>query len=105
MGRWQISDPDRERSPEPRVPQEGQRKESKDKSASARAGGSSDRDGELSRLSSRGRDRGVPVERAQRPKLLTRERRIVLRRSQIQAMSEIGTFRTVETTDLARFAY
>ncbi len=105
MSRWDLGVPDRDRSSEPRIPQEQRRAEPKDESASKGRRGSSGRDAEISRIPSRPSDSGVSRERAQRPRLVERERRTLLRQSQLQAMSEIGTFRTVDTKDLARFAY
>ena len=105
MSRWDIGDPDRDRSPEPRPRQEGRREESKDGRASIGRGRSSDRDAEVSRTPSRARDSDVSRERAQRPRLREREGRTLLRQSQLEAMSEVGTFRTVDTKDLARYAY
>jgi len=95
----------RDRADDPRRSAEEQRQSARDVRGSRERGndGRRDRDDSRPRLRE-GEDRGSR-DRAARPKLLDRERGIALRQSQLHALSEIGTFRTVDVKDLARFAY
>jgi hypothetical protein len=105
MPRWNISDPDRVHSSELRVPPEQPRTESSSASPSGGRGGGSD-----SSSNAVERKERATEPRGQRPKEhrtqhQDRGRTYSLRSSEMEAMTDIGRFRTVDVQDLARFAY
>jgi len=95
----------RDRANDPRRSPEEQRQSARDVRASRERGDDPRRERDASRPRLRDEEDRGSRDRAARPKLLNRERGIALRQSQLHALSEIGTFRTVDVKDLTRFAY
>jgi DNA-binding PadR family transcriptional regulator len=105
MSRWDISDPSRIHSAEPRTSTSEPREEQGSASPSDGRGGTNGPSTEEVR------DRRHPVHQTlerrddRRTRYKDRERSYSLRGSEIEAMSDIGRFRALDVKDLARFVY
>jgi DNA-binding PadR family transcriptional regulator len=104
MSRWNISDRDLVDSSELRVPS-GQRTESGGANPSVGRGGSRGSSGGASGRRERSTEPKVQAPRERRVQHQYRDRTYSLRSSEMQAMIDIGRFRTVDVRDLARFVY
>ena len=105
MSRWDISDPDRIPNPEVPAPADQRTKESGNTApAMGRAGTTDTTAGETERRIWREQERSnTSVDRRQ--PYSDRGRTYSLRDSELEAMGEIGRFRTVDIENLARFVY
>jgi|HubBroStandDraft_6_1064221.scaffolds.fasta_scaffold38666_3 hypothetical protein len=105
MGRWRISDIDQARRPEPQNPLQRRETEPNGADRGTRRGASNE---SSSGIPKRPQQSGkTNCRRSEMPRVLPkdRDRTYSLRDSEIQAMSDIGRFRTLDARDLARFAY
>jgi DNA-binding PadR family transcriptional regulator len=105
MPRWDISGPDRLHSSELRVPTDQPQGQSRTASPSVGRGGSNDSSTDTARCKERPIETTAPRATERRRQHQDRERRYFLRGSEMEAMIDIGRFRTVDVQDLARFAY
>jgi hypothetical protein len=105
MGRWNITDPGRVHSAEPRNSNSEQREHqgSESPSEGRRVGNRRsteelpDRQHPIEQTPERGGDRRTRYQECRRP--------YSLRSSEIEAMSDVGRFRALDADDLARFVY
>ena len=105
MSRWNISDPDRAQSPEPRVDPDQPRTESASAGTSLGRGGSNySSSGHIDR-NERPTDLKESRPSGLRSQHQDRGRTYSLRASEMKAMIDIGRFRAVDVSDLGRFAY
>jgi hypothetical protein len=105
MGRWRISDIDQARRPEPQNPPQKRAAEPNGADRGAGRGASNESSSVIPKRpqqSGKTNGRRSEMHRAH-PK--DRNRSYSLRDSEIQAMSDMGRFRTLDAQDLARFAY
>jgi hypothetical protein len=104
MPRWDIFDRDNTRESEPRPPQKERPQRSPETEPSVGRGPKDDSSPATHERSGRGSHGGGrgSTRRTRHP---DRDRVYRLRPSEVTAMSDIGTFRTVDVQDLARFAY
>ena len=105
MARWDISDPDRVHSSELRIPADQPRTESNSASPSIGRGGSSDSSANAVERRERPTEPRAPRRRERRMQHQDRGRTYSLRTSEMEAMIDIGRFRTVDVQDLGRFIY
>ncbi len=105
MSRWDISDPDRVHSSEPHAPKDEPRAEQESASPSVGRGGSSDSSSGDVERKERMAEPTVPRAPERRARHQDRSRAYLLRGSEIEAMIDMGRFRTVDVRDLARFVY
>src|SRR5258708_36870266 len=104
MPRWDIGDSARIRESDPPTPRDDRRGESAEADHSV-GRGPSDNSSPASPEKPEGRGNGaVPREPSRRTEHRDRDRTYSLRRSEIEAMSDIGRFRTIDVQDLSRFA-
>lgn len=105
MARWDISDPDRVHGSDLPLSQEERRPETESASPPVGRGGSSDSSTEELERRQRPTEERPERPRERRAQHQDRGRTYSLRNSEMEAMIDIGRFRTVDVQDLARFAY
>src|SRR5277367_185723 len=105
MPRWDIGDSTQIRESGPPTPREERHGESSEAQCSVGRGHNENSSPTTpERPESRG-DGRVTRSTERRTEHRDRDRTYSLRRSEIEAMSEIGRFRTIDVQDLCRFAY
>ncbi|MGC1417176.1 MAG: hypothetical protein WA817_17940 [Candidatus Acidiferrum sp.] len=105
MSRWDISDPDRVHSPETRAPKGEPSTELDSASVSIGRGGSSESSSDDVERRERAPEPAVQRTPERRARHQDRGRTYLLRSSEMEAMIDMGRFRTVDVRDLARFVY
>ncbi len=105
MPRWDISGPDRVHTSDLRVPTAVPQRQSNTDSPSVGRGGSNDSSTGAAPRKDRARETATPRPAERRTHHQDRGRNYLLRSSEIEAMTDIGRFRTVDVQDLSRFAY
>ena len=105
MSRWDISDPDRVHASETRAPESEPSKEQDGANASVGRGGSSDSSGDDVEYRERAPEPAAPRTPERRARHQDRARTYMLRSSEMEAMIDMGRFRTIDVRDLARFVY
>lgn len=105
MSRWDISDPDRAHGPETRAPKAEPSTQPEGESPSiGRVGNRESSSGDIERKE-RTPEPTVPRTPERRARHQDRGRMYMLRSSEMEAMIDMGRFRTVDVRDLARFVY
>jgi hypothetical protein len=105
MPRWDISGPDRVHTSELRAPADKPPRQSNTDSPSVVRGGSNDSSTDAPRRRERAPETATPRAAKRRTLYQDRGRIYSLRSSEMEAMTDIGRFRTVDVQDLSRFAY
>jgi len=105
MPRWDISGPDRAHSSELRVPAEQPRRQLSTASPSIGRGGGNDSSMDPVERKERSTETTKPRSTRRRTQHQDRGRTYSLRSSEMEAMTDIGRFRTIDIQDLSRFAY
>jgi DNA-binding PadR family transcriptional regulator len=105
MPRWYISGPDRVHSSEPRVPTDQPQRESSTASPAIGRGGNNDSSTDAVERKERPTETTTPRAAARRTQHQDRDRTYSLRSSEMEAIIDIGRFRTLDVQDLSRFAY
>ncbi|MGC1618562.1 MAG: hypothetical protein WA765_08730 [Candidatus Acidiferrum sp.] len=105
MSRWDISDPDRVHNSETRAPEGEARTEPDSASPSAGRGGGSDSSSAANERKERTAEPAAPLAAERRARHQGRGRTYRLRRSEMESMTDMGRFRTLDVQDLARFVY
>ncbi len=105
MSRWDISDPDRTPSAEPPGPGGQRTKETESTAPAVGRGGTSESSPEETQRTPWPERDSTRTPADRRQQYTDRGWTYSLRDSELEAMGEIGRFRTVDIQDLARFAY
>jgi len=105
MSRWDISDPDRIPNPEPSGPAAHRTKEAENTASAVGRGGTSESSPEETQRTPWPERESTRTPADRRQQYTDRRRTYSLRDSELEAVGEIGRFRTVDIQDLARFGY
>ena len=105
MPRWDISGPDRVHSSEPSLPTDQPQRQSSTASPAVGRGGKNDFSTDVVERNERPTEITTPRAAARRTQHQDRDRTYSLRRSEMEAMTDIGRFRIVDVQDLSHFAY
>ena len=105
MGRWHISEINQGRRPEPQNSAQKREPEPNRADRGARGGASNQSPDGIPKRPQQSGKTSCRRSEMRRPQPKDRDRSYSLRNSEIQAMSDIGRFRTLDAQDLARFAY
>ena len=105
MSRWDISDPDRVHSSETRAPKSEPSTQPDGASPSLGRGSSSESSSDDVERKERTPEPAVLRTQERRARHQDRGRTYLLRSSEMEAMIDMGRFRTIDVRDLARFVY